>query len=132
MALTWDLTDIKNYEDVCWEKNDDGTDRLNPVTESLIWLSMGIGMGNITEANANEFYIRVALYEDLFGNMLSTFENGVKKYIPITPEDIISHIGLRTNVGKDSATVFRNRMFKNYAIEKQRLFDREKKEIVNA
>ena len=42
MALTWDLTKINDYENVCWNRDDEGNTTLNPATESLIWLSMGI------------------------------------------------------------------------------------------
>ena len=50
MSLTWDLTDIKDYNNLCWFDNDDPNKkegenfRLNPVTEALIHLSMFTGI----------------------------------------------------------------------------------------
>ena len=122
MSLDWNLTKINNNIEVCWEKNEDGTDKLNPVTESLIWLTMGIGMGSITEENQSDFYCRVAMYEKLFGTMLSYWKDSKKVSVPITPEDINNHIGLTTNVSKDTDASFRKRIVENFVREQKRKF----------
>jgi|LakMenE18May11ns_1017448.scaffolds.fasta_scaffold9566873_2 hypothetical protein len=122
MSLDWNLTKINNNIEVCWEKNEDGTDKLNPVTESLIWLTMGIGMGSITEENQSDFYCRVAMYEKLFGTMLSYWKDSKKVSVPITPEDIHNHIGLTTNVSKDTDASFRKRIVENFVREQKRKF----------
>jgi len=122
MSLDWNLTKINNNLEVCWEKNEDGTDRLNPVTESLIWLTMGIGMGSITEDNQSDFYCRVAMYEKLFGTMLSYWKDSKTVSVPITPEDINNHIGLTTNVSKDTDAAFRKRIVENFVREQKRKF----------
>lgn len=111
MALTWDLNKINNYEEVCWFKNDDGSDKLNPKTEGLIWLTMAIGMGSITEDNADVFFSRISTYEKLFGSILSMYGDNGREEVPITPEDVYAHIGLRTNVAKESDASFRKGMF---------------------
>jgi hypothetical protein len=123
MSLDWNLTKINNNIEVCWEKNEDGTDKLNPVTESLIWLTMGIGMGSITEENQSDFYCRVAMYEKLFGTMLSYWKDSKKVSVPITPEDIHNHIGLTTNVSKDTDASFRKRIVENFIREQKRNFN---------
>lgn len=123
MSLDWNLTKINNNTEVCWEKNEDGTDKLNPVTESLIWLTMGIGMGSITEDNQSDFYCRVAMYEKLFGTMLSYWKDSKKVSVPITPEDIHNHIGLTTNVSKDTDASFRKRIVENFIREQKRNFN---------
>ena len=122
MSLDWNLTKINNNTEVCWEKNEDGTDKLNPVTESLIWLTMGIGMGSITEDNESDFYCRIAVYEKLFGTMLSYWKDSKKVSVPITPEDIHNHIGLTTNVSKDTDAAFRKRIVENFVREQKRKF----------
>ena len=122
MSLDWNLTKIKNNTEVCWEKNEDGTDKLNPVTESLIWLTMGIGMGSITEDNESDFYCRIAVYEKLFGTMLSYWKDSKKVSVPITPEDIHNHVGLTTNVSKDTDAAFRKRIVENFVREQKRNF----------
>jgi hypothetical protein len=132
MSLDWDLTKIKNSEEVCWEKNEDGTDKLNPVTESLIWLTMGIGIGNITEDNASEVYCRVAMYEKLFGTMLSYWKDSKKVSVPITPEDIHNHIGLSTNVGKETDAAWRKRIVQNFVREQSNKFKYALEEKSNA
>ena len=123
MSLDWNLTKISNNTEVCWEKNEDGTDKLNPVTESLIWLTMGIGMGSITEENQSDFYCRVAMYEKLFGTMLSYWKDSKKVSVPITPEDIHNHVGLTTNVSKDTDASFRKRIVENFIREQKRNFN---------
>jgi hypothetical protein len=117
MSLDWNLTKISNNTEVCWEKNEDGTDKLNPVTESLIWLTMGIGMGSITEDNQSDFYCRVVMYEKLFGTMLSYWKDSKKVSVPITPEDIQNHIGLSTNVSKETDAAWRKRIIQNFMRE---------------
>jgi hypothetical protein len=75
---------------------------LNPVTEALIWHTMGVGIGTISEANCGEFYGRVKLVETLHGPSLY----GPDGPRPITAEDVTAHIGLSTNVSKTSRAEF--------------------------
>jgi hypothetical protein len=131
MSLNWDLTKITDKETLCWEKNDDGTDKLNPVTESLIWLTMGIGMGSITEENEFIFYSRIAVYEKLFGNILSYWKDGKKIGVPITPVDVHKHIGLTTNVSKETDASFRKRIIDNFNREQKHNFSFEISELEN-
>lgn len=112
MSLNWDLTDIHDSDNVCWIKNESGYDVLHPRTESLIWLSMVIGMGTITEDNAAEFYSRVALYEKMFEVFCCRYEDGSRVEIPVSVEDIHAHIGLRTNVSYEKPHVFANHITK--------------------
>ena len=126
MALTWDLTKINDYDNVCWNQDDEGNNTLNPTTESLIWLSMGIGMNSINEKNADEFYSRVCIYEKMFNSMRSMVNDDNKiERIFVTPEEVYAHIGLRTNATSYTPAQFRknicdhamndaSRSFKNY------------------
>jgi hypothetical protein len=131
MSLDWNLTKIKNSDTICWEKDENDNDKLNPVTESLIWLTMGVGYGSITEDNASDFYSRVAMYEKLFGTMLSYWKDSEKISVPITPEDVNNHIGLSTNVSKDTDASFRKRIVENFIREHKRKFDYAVKENIN-
>ena len=117
MSLDWDLTKIKNYKEVCWEENEDGTSRLNAVTDSLIWLTMAIGIGRITEENAPEVYGRIAAYEKLFGSFMIKFDDNGKQRVFVTPEDVNNHIGLSTNVAKETEASFRKRIVDNFMRE---------------
>ena len=73
MALTWDLTNIKDSKQVCWietdEKNDKGEPMydLNPITNVLIWGSMFVGMDIITEKTYKEFHKRLIEMEIVTG-----------------------------------------------------------------
>lgn len=98
MSLTWDLTKIKDYKELCWipdtvEGNPEQV-RINPVTESLIWTTITVGMGFIEEKNLDEFAYRLFFYEQAFG--ASLYREGKDRFI--TYEEIKAHIGLRTNV----------------------------------
>ena len=98
MALHWNLTKIKDTDNVCWREItlEDGSieQRMNQLTETMIWLCAGVGIGEITEKNAQQFHCRVNLLEQLNGPFL--YQN--KEPRPITIEDVRSHIGLSTNV----------------------------------
>lgn len=75
-------------------------DRLmSPITNALIWGTMFVDMGQITEENVDEFYARTVLQEKLSGAYLTeTDDEGNHKPRYITYEDVRNHIGLRTNV----------------------------------
>ncbi|MAH47417.1 hypothetical protein CMI37_16455 [Candidatus Pacearchaeota archaeon] len=74
-------------------------ERLRPVTNCLIWATMSIDMGRITEDNWQEFFARIALVERCSGSfMQEEAEDGKWVGRTFTPEEIRAHIGLRTNV----------------------------------
>lgn len=109
MALNWDVGDIENYKEMCFEtrtddngstlKDEDGETilYLKSVTDRLIWGTMGVKMGSITEKNHKEFFARLRIMEKLDG------------YPPdnrVTYEEVRAHIGLRTNVCTDTWAKF--------------------------
>lgn len=103
MSLNWDLSKIKDRETLCWREvtlEGEGQQKpgkwLNPDTDMLIWGSMAIGIGELTEENAREWYLRLKLLERV-GSAI-----GHKDGKPYTPplETIKAHVGLRTNVGR--------------------------------
>jgi hypothetical protein len=102
MSLNYDLGGIENYKELL---NPEGEPK--QVTETLIWLTMTIGLEKITHQNWQDFYLRVYMYEKLFDPFLSTKE-GMR---PITPKDIQRHIGLKTNSGSISYTQFLKRIY---------------------
>jgi len=93
MSLDYNLKKIKNQQSYCYVETDKGR-RLNPVTNTLVWYTLVIGMGTITKRNADEFFDRVRRFEELSGPGLRA--NGEPR--PITLEDVRGHIGLETNV----------------------------------
>lgn len=109
MPLSWQIDQIKNYQDLCWIPTDEiGEDgeprvRLNPVTETLIFMTMAVRLGSITEANADDFFARVKIIEKLDGPMM-TDSHGTGRCF--TVEDIHDHVGLVCNVTSESVTKF--------------------------
>jgi hypothetical protein len=78
--------------------------RLNPVTSDLIWATIHVKMGDITEENYGEFYTRYSYWSALFGPTLQKWDSLEKKWIPrvVTVEEIKAHVGLSTNVTEES------------------------------
>lgn len=95
MPLNYDLRKVK----ADW-KNDD----VWPITNSLIWGTMSVGMGEITKKNWQEFYTRCHMIETIHGNWLID-SDGKPRYI--TPNDIQSHIGLYTNASTLTKAAFK-------------------------
>jgi hypothetical protein len=81
MSLNWNITQVKDYEELqegaAWQ-----------LTDALIWLTLTVGIPTITDANWQEFYARVHLLDLLYRSP----ENWIK------PEDVQRRIGLTTNV----------------------------------
>lgn len=133
MSLNYDLSKIKDYDAVCWtEAKEDaawsptkkGDKVMNPITNALIWVTMQIGIGEITEENAVEFYSRIHFSEKLFGTNLS---NGGEPYF-LTFEDVRRHIGLKTNVfPKETDAKWGARLIKTFVAEQRSKIERAAK-----
>ncbi|MFC0622844.1 hypothetical protein [Kribbella deserti] len=94
MGLNFDLTRIKNREQVCSITTEAGT-RMNPVTEALIFATMFTGIGPVITAElAPEFYARIQIFELIKGAIVHNQDGPM----PITLDDVTAHIGLKTNV----------------------------------
>jgi IS5 family transposase len=65
MSLSWNIEKIKDYETVCR----DAEGHIKHRTEALIFATMSVGMGRITEDNAAEFYARLHVIEGATGSM---------------------------------------------------------------
>tara|TARA_Y100000310_G_C20586032_1_gene765449 strand:- start:756 stop:1238 length:483 start_codon:yes stop_codon:yes gene_type:complete len=110
MALTWDITDIENYQDLCWVENLDPNKKegenfsLNPVTEALVHLSMFTGINIITSKNYKELGKRLVELEILGIALLPQESVESVAHLPTKmmrnprPNEVELHIGLKTNV----------------------------------
>lgn len=89
--------DVKNRVDRCWIpdpsipdtaafKHDKSRMIVAPVTQGIIFTCMAVGIGHITDENADEFFARSVIWDTLHGQK------------PFTIEEVRDHIGLRTNV----------------------------------
>lgn len=96
MTLSWKK--VKDYENVCEIPHESGEGKgTSVITYTLGILMPHVGYGSITEANAEEFYVRTKLVEACFGGGL--MQDGKGKLVGMTPENIYSHIGLESNWG---------------------------------
>ena len=98
MSLSWELTQIEDYESKCWTETEDGK-ALNPVTSALIWACVSVDMKEITSNNAEEFYTRYVMLSKARG------ERG-----RLTMEDVKAHVGLWTNVNTRTQAQFNKKV----------------------
>lgn len=79
MSLTWDARNIKNFE------------ALNPdTTRTMVFQCAIIGFGEITDKNADDFYLRTKMMDYAHGG-----DSG------ITLATVLAYRGLRTNAFPD-------------------------------
>ena len=77
-------------------------------TQCVVFRCAALGIGEITEENADEFAIRSKMYEEMNG-MTMWFD---KEDYSLTHEDIVRRIGLTTNVSKITDAQFHKTMVK--------------------
>lgn len=89
MSLDWNMTAVKDFENL--HKSDD--DRV--VTDMLVWGSLSLDLGEITEKNIDEWLFRMKAFERVAGQ-----GQGIKDGRSFNPgrEDMERRIGMRTNV----------------------------------
>lgn len=90
----------------------------NPITKTLIFATMSVGMGEITEDNALEFYTRYVWVNRVagFDIEVGVWDNKSKEWTfrDLTLQDVRNHIGLRTNVSLETAGAWRKRIGEMY------------------
>jgi hypothetical protein len=101
MALHWNIERCNDFESL---KSDSEWFK----TEALIWTTMIIGINQITEKTADEFYRRVKLIEKGTGRLAATKEGDYW----FTKEDITRRIGLGTNATSMNKTEFNKHLLK--------------------
>lgn len=113
MSLDWNTTKVqyfKDHPDELWVKiktNFDEYDDVNAETKALIFGSMAVGLGSITNANAPEWYARWKLLEEYDGLYLyRTFGEGTDEKVYLTPEVLLKHINLSTNVSNTTTAAW--------------------------
>ena len=100
MSLNYYYSDVEHPDIVMFDE--DGI--MYGDTQSIIFTTMAIGMGKITEDNWLEFYARMNILERLHG------------YKPISSERVKEHIGLNTNANFETRLQWFKRYF-TYEIE---------------
>ena len=105
MPLNWSIKNCKDWETL---KSDDEW----PVTNALIWVSMSVGLSEITEENLPEYYARLAMWQDLAGDLghVKDATTGKWKSGRITQSDLRKRIGLSTNASTMTRTQWRKNL----------------------
>jgi len=107
MPLNYDYrkVKVKTWEpDGTFNKDGEPMGEITSVLNSLIWITMSIGMNSITEKNWKDFYTRMKLLE-ADRSLLRIDEDG-NYTIPISAEDVKDHIGLMTNASTMTKSQF--------------------------
>lgn len=107
MSLDWSVKNVKYFNenpDELWVKVYEGTveehSDVNVITKSIIFGTMAVGVGNLDWDKCPDFYARWKSLEEYDGLYLYAVQHEssiVKKYL--TPQDVIRHMNLTTNVG---------------------------------
>ena len=113
MALHYDFTKVEDAETLA--ENEDG------INEAIVWLSMGVNLQGITEDNVDEFCVRAAFLQALFGPYLS---HGIF----ITDEMIRRRVGLHTNVSNEDRESWMARQLRNFDGPAERLMEKQRKQ----
>lgn len=95
MSLNFNLAKIKNYETVCLNESGD----IKSLTQTLIFATISVGLGEISDKNLNKFLNRLRAVELAAGPFL--INRGM-----INAEDLRAHVGLSTNASPLSDTKF--------------------------
>lgn len=119
MSLDFGLGGIKNYKELCWTDAEAGGKQLTGLTHALIWDTMTVGLGEITEKNLDEWMYRLCI----MGRVCP-------REMKITRQDLVNHIGLRTNASTFTRAAFKKRAMDMLDGEARRHVERSKKETV--
>lgn len=87
MSLNWNAEKVENRENFTKEQFG--------ILDALIWMTMAVGIHEITEKNYKEFHARLDLIQSLHGAYMN--KKGEDYFV--TLEDVKMCIGLRTNAG---------------------------------
>jgi hypothetical protein len=128
MSLNWSTEKVKYFKDhpdELWTKVNEGKpgehEDVNVETKSLIFGSMALGIGSITYKSAPDYYARWKFFEKYDNFHLYSVWNGEEVvYTYLTPQVVIKHFGLGTNVSTESESVWAKRIAKQYIQEHAR------------
>tara|TARA_R110001606_G_scaffold371834_1_gene528731 strand:- start:665 stop:1060 length:396 start_codon:yes stop_codon:yes gene_type:complete len=107
MPLNYDYRKVKTTTwepDGTFDKDGEPMGKMPDVLNSLIWITMSIGINSITEKTWKDFYTRMKLL-GVDRNLLRRDEDG-NYTIPISAQDVRDHIGLHTNASSKTKTQF--------------------------
>jgi hypothetical protein len=119
MSLDFSVEAVANHAVVTTDPFN--SNEWHPVTRAIVWLSMAVDLGSITEKNLDEFSERAFLWQKLHGASLMEDDNGKAKPLYITKEDLRLHIGLRTNVADRTRAEFNKKLLRSFKVEAEQV-----------
>lgn len=121
MSLDYDLSKCPNEWDWYW------SDEQREVTRAIIFSTMWVGIGDITEKNLEEFVERFNMWDLSLGYGSATFQEvnkrtGEKKNKWMTVDMLRPYVGLHTNVyPTESRAKFNGKLINNLRDRAKRL-----------
>lgn len=121
MSLNYSFGNVKHYQSnfdslyVKYSQFGSEYEDLNPEAKSIVFATMSVGIGTITNANASEFYGRMKFLEkvdDLYLYSYVDESTNTIEYQYVTTEIINKYIGLSTNVTFESTTFWLDTRYK--------------------
>ena len=116
MSLNFDLTAVKTrlgdrYDDITTSPETrnlpEGEQKWHPVTNHLIWQTMVVGLSSIDETNVDEWCFRLGLLRCI--NDRPDLSGGIGEF-NLNRNDVVNHIGLKTNVTGEKRGAWVSRM----------------------
>ena len=125
MSLDYKLSKIENWHTLCFEtftgepeemqaridtpalfgpswvwlgEGKTAIERVSPTTFCIIFAAMVVRLGEITEANVEEWYRRLSTLESIHGAYRIRREGDINVPYTYTLDEVRAHIGLRVNV----------------------------------
>lgn len=128
MSLNVDWRNIKDYEEdgFIWRKIP-GTDQLEstPMATTFAFLTMIVGIPEISDKTLNEFVLRVTAWEAAKGTCLVAKEAEGGGPRPITRADVLRFKGLRSNASSLTRAQFKRKLADSIFEELERRLRRE-------
>ena len=102
MALTWDLRQIKDSDNLCYinKSENEPQGEMSAITNTLIWSTMFVGFSKITDKNYKQFHKRLIELELASGGGLLVADDGHSRQPTI--HEVKPHVGLSTNASVQS------------------------------
>jgi hypothetical protein len=119
MALSYDFTKVENVEELHESEDERG------ISHSLIWATMSVGIGDLSEENLEEFYIRLKWLE-----RDGAFMTSKEGPLFFTLQMLRNRLGLHTNAGWETRSAWVKRQSKYMLDKVQRDVKKEMKEVV--
>lgn len=94
MSLNWNCREVANWDELT--KHPIDPERMHPVAERILWMTMFVDIGHINKDNVGEFAWRMRLLQLADNQPDIRLTDGTDIYL--TEADVRRFIGLRTNV----------------------------------